>query len=56
MVLGTANEDDLSCVLFGLLRRFVLSYLHYDLSTLSRAVASFGLSSRLIMDGQTRVA
>jgi hypothetical protein len=40
----------------GLLRRFVLSYRHYDLSALSRAVASFDLSSRLIVEGQTRVA
>ena len=46
-----------SCVSsLGLLRHFVLSYLHYILSALRTAVASFGLSSRLMEEGQTRVA
>jgi hypothetical protein len=48
--------NDFLCVFFGLLRRFVFSYRHYDLSALGKVVAPFELSSRLTVEDQTRVA
>ena len=56
LVVGMVIADCLLRVFCVLSCHLVLSYRHYDLSTLEAAVASFDLSSRLIVEAKTRDA